>query len=99
MKYAKKVEIVIDALEVNAVVKILDEIKVSGYSIIRDVIGKGSRGVRGGDEFTDLFKNSYIMVLCEEKEMYTIVTAVTPIIKKFGGVCITSDVIVAASRR
>lgn len=93
MKPVSKVEIIIDALEVEHVVKLLDEIGVSGYSIINDVIGKGHRGVRSGYEFADLFKNSYIMVVCEEKEMHKIVEAIRPIIKKFGGMCIVSDVV------
>lgn len=99
MKPVTKVEIIIDSVEVGNVVKLLDEIGVSGYSIINDVVGKGHRGVRSGDEFTDLFKNSYIMVVCEEKEMHKIVEAVRPIIKKFGGVCIVSDVIMRIHRK
>lgn len=93
MKPVSKVEIVIDSLEVENVAKLLDEVGVSGYSIINDVVGKGHRGVRSGYELTDLFKNSYIMVVCDEKEMYKIVEAIRPIIKKFGGMCIVSDVV------
>ncbi|MDN3513433.1 MAG: transcriptional regulator [Candidatus Brocadia sp.] len=98
MKPASKVEIIIDSLEVKRVVKFLDEIGVSGYSIINDVIGKGHRGERSGFELTDLFKNSYIMVVCDEKEMHKIVEAIRPIIKKFGGVCIVSDVVMRIHR-
>jgi nitrogen regulatory protein PII len=93
MKLVMKVEIITDALEVENVTKLLDEIGVSGYSIIEDVIGKGHRGVRSGDELTDLFKNTYIMVVCNEVEMHKIVEAIRPIIKKFGGMCIVSDVV------
>lgn len=98
MKPVSKVEIIIDALEVEHITKFLDEIGVSGYSIINDVIGKGHRGVRSGDALTDLFKNSYIMVVCEEKEMHMIVEAIRPIVKKFGGLCIVSDVIMRIHR-
>lgn len=93
MKPVSKVEIIIDSLEVKHVVKFLDEIGVSGYSIFNDVIGKGHRGIRSGFELTDLFKNSYIMVVCDEKEMHKIVEAIRPIIKKSGGICIVSDVV------
>ena len=93
MKLVMKVEIITDALEVENVTKLLDEIGVSGYSIIEDVIGKGHRGVRSGYELTDLFKNTYIMVVCNEVEMHKIVEAIRPIIKKFGGMCIVSDVV------
>lgn len=93
MKPVSKIEIVIDSVEVENVGKLLDEIGVSGYSIINDVVGKGSRGVRSGYELTDLFKNSYIMIVCNEVEMHKIVEAIRPIIKKFGGICIVSDVV------
>ncbi|MBI5308797.1 MAG: transcriptional regulator [Planctomycetes bacterium] len=93
MKHACKVEIVTDAIKLDSIVKLLDEVGVSGYSIIKDVEGKGTRGARTGDGLTDLFKSDYIMVVCNEKEMNTIVEAVCPIIHKFGGICIVSDVI------
>ncbi len=94
-----KVEIITDSLEVENIAKLLDEIGVSGYSIINNVVGKGNRGIRSGYELTELFKNSYIMVVCEEIEMHKIVEAIRPIIKKFGGVCIVSDVIMRIHRK
>ncbi|MBF8275520.1 MAG: nitrogen regulatory protein [Candidatus Brocadiaceae bacterium] len=93
MNHACKVEIVTDAIKLDSIVKLLDEVGVSGYSVIKDVIGKGTRGIRGDDGLTELFKNNYIMIVCNEKEMNTIVEAVCPIIHKFGGICIVSDVI------
>lgn len=93
MKHACKVEIVTDAIKLDSIVKLLDEVGVSGYSIIKGVEGKGTRGARSGDGLTELFKNDYIMVICNEKQMNTIVEAVCPIIHKFGGICIVSDVI------
>lgn len=99
MKKVMKVEIITDALEVESIIKLLDEVGVSGYSVIsRDVTGKGMRGIRSGDKLTDLFKNSYVMVVCNEVEMYKVVEAVRPVIKKFGGVCIVSDVILRIHR-
>ncbi len=99
MKPVSKVEIIIDSLEVQNVVKLLDEAGVPGYSIIENVVGKGSRGVRSADVFTDLFKSSYVLVVCEEKMMHKIVEAVSPIIKKFGGICIVSDVIMRIQKK
>lgn len=93
MKHACKVEIVIDAIKLDSVVKLLDEVGVPGYSIIKDIEGKGTRGIKSGDGLTELFNNNYIMVICNEKEMNTIIEAVRPIINKFGGICIVSDII------
>ncbi|MDN3509958.1 MAG: P-II family nitrogen regulator [Candidatus Jettenia sp. CY-1] len=98
MKRVVKVEIITDALEVENIIKLLEEVGVSGYSVIKDVTGKGHRGVRSGYEFADLFKNSYILVVGEENQMHKVVEAIKPIIKKFGGLCIVSDVILRIHR-
>ncbi|MBM4056586.1 MAG: transcriptional regulator [Planctomycetes bacterium] len=94
MKHRKKVEIVTDSAEIETVIELLDEIGVSGYTVIRDVIGKGGRGKRTGDEITDLLKNSYIMVICNDIEAHRIIEAITPIRKRFGGIFIVSDVVI-----
>jgi len=88
---AKKVEIVCDSLEVKNILKILENIGVSEYTIIRDVIGKGGRGVRGGDELTDVFKNSLILTVCSDEQIPKVVEAMRPILKRFGGICLVSD--------
>jgi len=99
MKRVMKVEIITDSIEVENVAKLLDEIGVYGYSIINDVVGKGSRGVRSDYELTGLFKNSYIMVVCNEVEMHKIAEAIRPIIRKFGGLCIVSDVVMSIGKK
>lgn len=93
IKHRKKVEIVTDFVGINKVIKLLDEIGVSGYTIIGDVIGKGDRGVRMGDGITDLLNNSYIMVVCNDIEAHKIAEAIMSIKKNFGGICIVSDVV------
>lgn len=94
IKHRKKVEIVTDSVEIKTVIELLDEIGVSGYTIIRDVIGKGGRGKRMGDGITELLKNSYIMVICNDIEAHKIAEAIMSIKRKFGGICIVSDAIV-----
>lgn len=91
MQAAKKVEVICDAVEVKNVVKILEENGVSGYTIIRDVIGKGSRGIRAADDLTDVFKNSWILTVCSEEQVPHLVEAIRPILKKFGGMCLVTD--------
>jgi len=87
----KKVEIVTDSLELEKVVAILDREGVSGYTIVRDVVGKGRRGVRRGDLLTDAMNNSYVITVCAEEKLAGIIKGLRPILKKFGGICIVSD--------
>lgn len=91
MQAAKKVEIICDSVEVNNLIKILESAGVTGYTIIRDVIGKGGRGVRRGDELTDVFKNSMVITVCDAAQIPVLVEAIRPVLKRFGGVCLVSD--------
>jgi nitrogen regulatory protein PII len=88
----KKVEIIIEALEIENITSILESIGVSGYTIINDISGRGGRGNRLADELTDVFKNKYIFTICEESKVSEIIESVRPILKKVGGICLVSDV-------
>ncbi|MDH3445097.1 MAG: transcriptional regulator [Deltaproteobacteria bacterium] len=91
MQAAKKVEIICDSVEVKNVIKILESNGISGYTIIRDVIGKGGRGMRAADDLTDVFKNSWILTVCSPEQVGQLVEAIRPILKKFGGICLVTD--------
>lgn len=91
MQEVKKVEIIISSLELNEVIDILDTVRVSGYTILKNVSGKGDRG----DSFNDLgreFSNSYIMTVCtNEKQLNILIDEVLPLLKKIGGICLITD--------
>jgi nitrogen regulatory protein PII len=87
----KRVEIVIDALELSAVGQVLDRCGVSGYTVIREVTGKGDRGDRSGDDLTGALRNGYVLCACTEAQARAVTDAVRPILRRFGGVCLVSD--------
>lgn len=91
MQAAKKVEIICDSVEVNNLIEILEAAGATGYTIIRDVIGKGGRGMRRSDELTDVFKNSMVITVCDAEQIPVLVEAIRPVLKRFGGVCLVSD--------
>ncbi len=91
MRPIKRVEIITDALEIERVAQLLEQHGVTGYTIIRDVIGKGERGIRRGDELSGVFKNSYLLTTCEPEQLPAIVEAVRLILQQRGGVCLVSD--------
>jgi nitrogen regulatory protein PII len=91
MEAAKKIEIICDSVEVNNVIEILEGVGITGYTIIRDVVGKGERGTRRGDDLSDVFKNSLIITVCKEPLIPKVVDAIRPVLKRFGGVCLVSD--------
>lgn len=93
MQAIKRIEIIIDSLGVEAIIAILKAQRVSGYTIIRDVAGMGDRGQRMGDELTDVFKNSSVMIACQDEKLAALVEAIRPQLKEFGGICLVSDAI------
>ncbi|GIV85261.1 MAG: hypothetical protein KatS3mg052_2268 [Candidatus Roseilinea sp.] len=91
MRAIKRIEVVTDALEIERVAQVLEQHGVSGYTIVPDVIGKGERGIRRGDELSGVFKNSYLLSTCDESQLPAIIEAIRPILKQRGGVCLVSD--------
>lgn len=57
----KKIEVVVDSVGLPEILRLLDANGASGYTIIRDATGKGERGLRSGDELSDVFKNACVM--------------------------------------
>jgi nitrogen regulatory protein PII len=91
MKRVKKVELVVDAHEVPHLLKQLKGIGITDYTVIREAQGRGERGTRGGDVFSGVFDNSYVLIACSEEQAPQIVETVRPILKQLGGICLISD--------
>jgi len=91
MQVVKRIEIITGALEMKAVRAVLEAHGVSGYTIIKDVTGKGERGVQSGDDLTDVFKNSYLLTTCPPEQVEEVIEAIRPLLQKLGGVCLISD--------
>ena len=69
MKRVKRMEIVVDTLAVPEVLGALEASGLSGWTVVRDVTGKGERGLRAGDELTGVAGNGYILTVCEPEEL------------------------------
>jgi nitrogen regulatory protein PII len=87
----KKIEIIIDYLDLPKVVSNLRELGIKGYTVIRDASGTGDRGERAGDGFSGEFNNSLILIACSEAEATRVIDSIRPMLKRFGGVCLVSD--------
>lgn len=91
MRAVKRIEIIIDSLNIRMVLEELEKVGITSYSVIRDVIGSGDRGARSGDLLNDAMQNSYILIACEESEAAGVVEALRPTLKRYGGMCLVSD--------
>jgi nitrogen regulatory protein PII len=91
MRAAHKVEIVLSSLEIEEAIDILETIPVPGYTLVKDVLGKGDRGV----SYNDLGRessNSYITIVCTtDRQVSDLVDLFTPLLKKAGGVFLVTS--------
>ena len=92
MDTVKKIEIITSSLEMQQVLEILEKAGVSWYTLIDNVVSKGDRGRVINDLETRVLSNGYVMSVCTEAQTQKLVTEIRPILQKFGGVCIDSDV-------
>lgn len=91
MTPVKRIEVVVGALELDALVTRLEEVGVDAYTVVRNVAGKGERGLRSDDELSDVFRNVYLVIACAPERAGEIVEAVRPFLRRYGGMCLLSD--------
>lgn len=88
----KKLEIIIETIGLNSIVRILEKQNISGYSVIERVLGKGSSGLRQGGELTNVMKNVLVIVVDEPDKISSVVREVKQLLKDFSGIMFISDV-------
>jgi nitrogen regulatory protein PII len=90
MQQRKKVEIVIDEAAAEAMVKAIAAAGARGHTLLRDVEGKGDRGVRASDIFSS--HNSLIITVVDDETAKRVVDAAMEILQTRAGVVFVSDV-------
>lgn len=91
MHLAKKVEIVANSFELSKILETLDQSGVQGYTVMRNVAGKGLFSGPQDLDFT-MLDGVYIMAFCQPEQVKNVVGNVRPLLNKFGGACYISDV-------
>src|SRR5688500_1331676 len=91
MEVVKRIEIIIDAREMREICRMLEKLGIEGYSVVREVTGRGDRGVQSGDELTGACTNSLLLTTCAPERVTEVVEAIRPILRQRGGVCLISD--------
>ena len=91
----KKVEIVIGGDQLAVVTDLLDRAKVSGYTILRNISGKGHHGLHEGySMFNELDSLDMIITVVPKERVDTILAGVVPLLQEHSGVVFISDVTV-----
>lgn len=101
MHLVKRLEIIVSSKETHKILEQLEAAGVSGYSVIRDVIGKSRWGeVSDDSDFAaTTLSNVYILSFCSEEQVKPVVEHVKPLLNKFGGVFYVSDAMEVSSLR
>jgi nitrogen regulatory protein PII len=91
MKRVKRLEIVVDTLAVPKLLGALEATGVTGWTVVREVTGKGERGLRSGDDPSGVAGNGYVLTACDPGDVARVAEAIRPLLRTFGGVCLVSD--------
>lgn len=92
MKNAQKLEIITEKRSIGQIITIIEKNGVTGYTVISDVTGKGKRGIQNGDDLNDVFKNTMIIIICDEIQAEAIVQDLKLFLQRISGICVVSDV-------
>lgn len=92
MKQMKKVELIIESVYINRLLELFANHDIHGYTIVKDIEGCGSHGLRTADDASDIFSNIYVFTLCEQKSFEHMEKDIRKFLSRYGGKCILSDV-------
>lgn len=87
----KRIELVIEAHEKDAVIELLSSINVRSYTIYKHVGGMGERGLRDESAFGDKLENITFVIACAETQLMAVIEILRPVLKRYGGMCLVSD--------
>lgn len=87
----QRLELITNSLELGKILAALDQVGVKGYTVIRNVVGKGSHGQASDDLEATTLSNVYILVVCPTAQVTLITTAIMPILQRYGGICWVSE--------
>ena len=91
MKVVQRVEIITGQQELRHVMAVLDSCGVTGYAMLRNVLGKGDKKVESFDPITGEVENLMIVTTIDKDALKPLIEALRPILKRFGGSCLVSD--------
>jgi len=93
----KKVEVIVESIYLNRLLNLFQSKGVENYTLISDVQGRGSKGLKPANDMTDVSSNDYFFTLVEAEKFLELKEAIRSFVKKYGGKCIITDVMVILS--
>ena len=91
MQTVKRIEIITGPIEFRTLVAELEAAGVTGYAVVRDVLGKGDKKVDSWDSLSSETENLMVITTIPADRLSGLVEAIRPLLKQFGGACLVSD--------
>ena len=91
MQTVKRIEIITGPIEFRTLVAEFEAAGVTGYAVVRDVLGKGDQKVNSWDSLSSETENLMVITTIPAGRLTSLVEAIRPLLKQFGGACLVSD--------
>lgn len=91
MTPVKRIEILTGAQEFPLIEQALEANGITGYMVLHDVQGKGTRRLDAVDPFTGRSECRLIKTTCPPARLDDLVKALRPILSRYGGTCVVFD--------
>ena len=91
MHLKKKVEIIVEAVQVKRMLDMIEASGGKGFTVIPEVSGKGHRGVRDEAHVSDVFRNVLIIVIAAEDVAKRIIQNAQPLLENYAGIITVTD--------
>ena len=91
MRDVKRIEIVVEAPQEEAIRQLIEDAGIDGFTLMHAVAGRGQRGDRTSDGLSNAFQNVVFLIAAPAEETAAFVEEVRPILKRTGGICLVSD--------
>ncbi len=88
----KKIEIILGQTYIPRVLSLVKQANISGYTLIKNVLGSGIHGEQDAQELIDVTTNSYFIIIATEEKAKFFAEQVQLLMKKSGGMLLVSDV-------
>ncbi len=87
----KRIEFVINEEALQDLIRLLRNMDVRGYTIIKKAGGFGSTGERNPEDYALEQKNAVVILACEESLAEKVILTIHPKLREFGGMCLVTD--------
>ena len=87
----KRFEIVIGIEQLEQLTELLDRCSVRGYTVLKNVGGLGSRGMRDPSDVLMEQENVMVVLACKDDQAQKVLNELRPALKGLGGMCLISD--------